>query len=471
MKKTKIMATIGPASKDKIILEDMISNGMNVARLNMKYSSIEFCKDIIYKIRNIDENLKTTTSILMDLKGPDITIGKIIDGKATLEENDKIRIYMDPILGDKTKFSVSYSGLINDVKTNTIIKINEGLVILKVLEKGINFLICEVIQGGTIYSDKSINVLDTRLNIPFITEKDKEDLKFANEENIDYISLSFVRSAEDVLEVNDLLIDYGNDHTSIITKIETENALEELDEIIKVSDGIIVARGDLGVEIPLERIPSIQKKIINKCHIQSKISVIATEMLSSMENNILPTRAEVSDIASAVLDGVDTVMLSGETTIGKYPVGTITMMNKIIESSEEDINYYELLDKAARSEKQDTTGSIAYSVVDCASRLKAISIVTPTMTGYTAKKISRFRPNCPIIALTPNKKTAHSLGLYYGIYPVVIDETKSFDMILKLSKSAVLRRLKHVDGDKIIVTGGYPFKEVKHTNFMKIEEL
>ena len=471
MKKTKIMATIGPASKDKIILEDMISNGMNVARLNMKYSSIEFCKDIIYKIRNIDKELKTTTSILLDLRGPDITIGKILNDQAELKENDKIRIYMDPILGDSTKFSVSYKGLINDVKTNTIIKLNEGLLELRVIEKGIDYLICEVVRGGIIYSDKSINVIDTKLNIPFITDEDKEVLKFATEENIDYISLSFVSSAEDVLEVNDLLIDYGNDHTSIITKIETKNALEELDEIIKISDGIIVARGDLGVEIPLERIPSVQRTIINKCHLKSKISIVATEMLSSMENNIIPTRAEVSDIANAVCDGVDAVMLSGETTIGKYPVGTVIMMNKIIESSEEDINYYELLDKAMRTEKEDITGEVAYSVVECASRLKAIAIVTPTMTGYTAKKISRFRPNCPIIALTPDYNTAHILGLYYGIYPVIIDETKSFDMILKLSKSAVLRKLKYEIKDKIIITGGYPFKEVKHTNFMKIEEL
>ena len=471
MKKTKVMATIGPSSKDEIILEEMILNGMNVARFNMKYSTIEFCEEIVDKIRTIDKKLKTNTSILIDLKGPDIKVGNFIGGKAYLKDNDKIRIYMNPIIGDSTKFSVSYSNLINDVKTNTILKLDNGLIEIKVLEKGEDYLLCDVIRGGFVEDNKSIRVIDTRINMPFITEEDKAAIRFAGRENIDYIALSFVTSAEDILSVNDLLIEYENDHTLIISKIEKEKALEEIDEIIRVSDGILIARRDLGVEIPLERIPSIQKSIINKCHLQGKVSIVATEMHSTFEQEIKPTGVEVSDIANAIIDGVDCIMLTGETTIGKYPVGTISMMNKIIETSEIDINHNELSNKAMRTENQDITGSIAYSVVECASRLKCISIVTPTMSGYTSKKISRFRPNCPIIALTSNIDTARLLGLYYGIYPVVIDETKSFDMILKLSKNSVMKKFNYEQGDKIIITGGYPFKEVKHTNFMKIEEL
>lgn len=471
MKKTKIMATIGPSSKDEIILEEMILNGMNVARLNMKYTSFDFCHEIIDKIRNIDKKLKTNTAILLDLKGPDIKIGNIISGKAYLKDNDKIRIYMDPVIGDSTKFSVSYSNLINDVKTNTILKINNGLIEIKVLEKGENYLLCEVIRGGFIEDNKSLRVLDTRINIPFITEDDKEAIKFASIEKIDYIAPSFVTSAEDILQINDLLIEYGNDHSSIIAKIEKEKSLEELDEIIRVSDGILIARRDLSVEIPFERIPGIQKSIISKCHLQSKISIVATEMVSNFEQEVKPLGLEVSDIANAIVDGVDSIMLTGETTIGKYPVGTITMMNKIIETSELDINYNELSSKAMRTETQDITGGVAYSVVECASRLKCIAIVTPTMSGYTSKKISRFRPKCPIIALTPNIEIARLLNLYYGIYPIVIDETKSFDMILKLSKNIVIKKFNYEQGDKIIITGGYPFKEVKHTNFMKIDEL
>ncbi|MBE6160447.1 MAG: pyruvate kinase [Lactobacillales bacterium] len=471
MKKTKVMATIGPSSKDEIILEEMILNGMNIARLNMKYSSIEFCADIVDKIRNIDKKLKTNTAILLDLKGPDIKVGKFTGGKAYLRDNDKIRIHMDPIIGDSTKFSVSYSNLINDVKTNTVFKLDNGLIEIKVLEKSENSLLCEVIKGGFVEDNKSLRVIDTTINMPFITSEDKSAIIFAGRENIDYIALSFVSSAEDILSVNDLLIEYGNDHASIISKIEKEKALEDLDEIIRVSDGIMISRKDLGVEIPIERIPSIQRSIINKCHLQSKVSIVATEMLSTLENEVKPSGSEISDIANAIVDGVDAIMLTGETTIGKYPVGTISMMNKIIKTSELDINYIELSTKAMRTENQDITGSIAYSVVGCATRLKCIAIVTPTMSGYTAKKISRFRPNCPIVALTPNIETARSLNLYYGIYPVLIEDTKSFDMILKLSKNSVIKKFNYQEGDKIIITGGYPFKEVKHTNFMKIEEL
>lgn len=471
MKKTKVMATIGPSSKDEIILEEMILNGMNIARLNMKYSTIEFCTDIVDKIRNIDKKLKTNTAILLDLKGPDIKVGKFIGGKAYLKDNDKIRIYMDSIIGDSTKFSVSYSNLINDVKTNTIFKLDNGLIEIKVLEKIENYLLCEVIKGGFVEDNKSIRVIDAKINMPFITSEDKSAIIFAGRENIDYLALSFVTSAEDILSINDLLIEYGIDHTSIISKIEKEKALEELDEIIRVSDGVMVSRKDLGVEIPIERIPSIQRTIINKCHLQSKVSIVSTEMRSTLEQDVKPSGVEVSDIANAIIDGVDAIMLTGETTIGKYPVGTISMMNKIIETSELDINYSELSNNAMRTESQDITSSIAYSVVECASRLKCIAIVTPTMSGYTSKKISRFRPNCPIMALTPNIEIARSLNLYYGIYPVLIEDTKSFDMMLKLSKNSVVKKLNCDEGDKIIITGGYPFKEVKHTNFMKIEEL
>ena len=232
----------------------------------------------------------------------------------------------------------------------------------------------------------------------------------------------------------------------------------------------MVARGDLGVELPLERIPGIQKRIINRCHYEGKVSIIATEMMSTMENKTRPSRAEVNDVANAVLDGVDAVMLSGETTIGKYPVLTLTMMSKIIEATEEDLNYYEFLDKTMRSEKQNITGQIAYNVVESANRLKVKLIITPTMSGYTAKKISRFRPTCPIIALCPDESTVKNMNMYYGIYPVLIKEIKTFDGIMKKAKECA-SKYNVSKNDLIIVTGGYPFNEVKHTNFMKIEEI
>ena len=377
---------------------------------------------------------------------------------------------MDEILGDSTKFSISYPNLINEIKVNSLIKINDGLIELKIIDKEINYLLCEVIIGGFIEDGKGVNV-PVHLNIPFLRQKDIEDIELANELNVDYLALSHVRSYEDVLSVNDMLINLGNDHMAIISKIENEHALEELDEIIRNSEGIMVARGDLGVELPMERIPRIQKMIINKCHIEGKISIVATELLSSMENIVRPTRAEVADIANAVLEGTDAVMLSGETTIGNYPVETMDVMSKIIESTEQDQNYYEFLDTSMRSEKQDITGSVAYSAVECAIRLKCKAIVTPTISGYTARKISRFRPSCPIIAITPDINVVKNLSLYYGIYPVLEHDVNSFDKIMKISKEKAKNILKLEEKDKIIITGGYPFKEVKHTNFMKIEEV
>lgn len=471
MKKTKVIVTIGPASRDIEVLRELMRNGMDVARLNLTHASYEFCEDIIAKIDQLNQELHRNVAIMLDLKGADVTVGTFTGGSAYLNKGDKIRIYMEDLVGDSTKFSVSYPGLINDVKTNTIIKLDDGMIELKVLEKDLHYLLCEVIIGGFIENHKGVNVLDTKLRIPFLSEKDRKDIIFAHEHHVDFLALSFVGNAENVLQINDLLIELGNDHIGLIPKIENESAVEEIDEIIRVSEGVMIARGDLGVELPMERVPGIQKAIINKCHIAGKISIVATELLSSMESAARPTRAEVSDVANAVMDGTDAVMLSGETTIGKYPVSALAMMSKIIESAEEDINYYELMDRAMRTEKQDTTGSIAYSVVECANRLKCKGIVAPTMSGYTARKTSRFRPSCPIIALSPSIDTVKSLTLYYAVYPVLIGDIKSFDKIMTKAREVAYDMLETEPKDRIIMTGGYPFHEVKHTNFMKIEEL
>lgn len=471
MKKTKVIATIGPASKDIEIIRNLMLSGMDIARINLTYASTDFCKDIVNKIKRLNKELNKHISIMFDLRGPDITVGHFSGGSAYLNKGDKIRIYMDNITGDSTKFSVSYPNLINEVKTNNIIKINDGLIELKVLEKNLNYLLCEVIVGGFIEDKKGVNIVGVKLNLPFLSEKDLKDIELANELDIDYLALSMVHTAEDVLKVNDILINLGNDHISIISKIENESAVEDIDEIIKNSDAIMIARGDLGAELPLERIPRIQKMIINKCHLMGIVSIVATEMMTSMENMSRPTRAEVSDVANAILDGVDVVMLSGETTVGRYPVQTLEMMTKIIESTEVDQNYFELLDKAMRSEKQDITGNVAYSSVECAMRLKCKAIVTPTISGYTSRKISRFRPSCIVIAICPDEHVVRNLNMYYGIYPVLVGDVSSFDKIMKIARKVAVEQFYLIKNDKIIITGGYPFKEVKHTNFMKIEEI
>ena len=471
MKKTKVIATIGPASKDESVLRALINAGMNVARINMTHSSHQFAEDVIKRIRKIDKELGKNTGILIDLKGPDITVNSFEGGSAYLNTGDKIRIYDDDtLIGDETKFSVSYNYFVRDIKTGTTIKLNDGLLELLVLEKGPDYLLCEVKVGGFIENYKGVNVINTHLNIPFLSKKDKEDIKFADKMNADFLALSFVSSYEDVLEVNDYLIDIENDRLSLISKIENELAVEDLDNIISNSDGIMIARGDLGVELPMERVPGIQKKIISKCHMEGKYSIVATEMMSSMETIIRPTRAEVSDVANAILDGIDVVMLSGETTVGKYPVETLETMVKIIEATELDVNYYGFLDTAMRTENQDITGTIAYNVVLSADKMKAKLIMAPTMTGYTARRISRFRPMCPIIALSPDEKVIKNLSVYYGIYPILIGKITTFDKMLEKIND-IVKELGLKQNDKYLITGGYPFNEVKNTNFMKIEEI
>lgn len=471
MNKTKIIATIGPASSSKEVLKDLINNGMDVARLNMSHADYKFCLDIIDKINDLNKELDRNVAIMIDTLGPDVRIGKIATGSAHLTKGDKIRIYKDDLLGDRTKFSISDKEIIDYLKIGSLMHIDDGKIEIEILDKGHDYILCEVKCDGVISDNKSIN---THTQVPsrkFLSKKDIEDVKFANMVKADYIAVSFVSSSEDILEISDLLIELENDHIEIIAKVENERAVNEIDEILKVSDGIMVARGDLGVELPMERVPVIQKSIINKCHNNGKISIVATELLSSMEHEMRPTRAEVSDIANAVIDGVDAVMLSGETTVGAFPTLAVETMERIVKTSEENIDYIELLGRAMRTENQDVTGLIAFNVADSANRLKAKAIIVPTVSGYTAKKMSRFRPSCPIIAVSPNEETVKSLALNFGVFPVLIDELNSFDKIIKKSRNVAMELLDLKEHDKLIITGGYPFKEVKHTNFMKIEEI
>ena len=471
MNKTKVVVTVGPASKEKSILKELIMYGMDVARINLSHATHEFCADIVNKVHEINKELNTNVAVMLDTQGPDIRVGEFVGGSAYFRKGETVKIYKDNILGDSTKFSISYKELHKDVMYNDIVKLNDGKVEMRVIDVSEETISLEVLNNGYIYDNKGVNVPGVHLSRSFLSDKDKKDIAFASELDVDFLALSFVSSTEDVLVVNDLLIEIGNDHLKLISKIENERSLNELDEIIKVSDGVMVARGDLGAELPPERIPGIQKKIISKALIHGKISIVATEMMSSMEKSITPTRAEVSDVANAVLDGCDAVMLSGETTVGKYPIETVMMMEKIINSAEEDLDYHNFLVTAMKTEKQDTTGLISYSAVECAIRLKAKAIVTPTMTGNTARKISRFRPSCPILAISPDIKTVKSLALNFGIQASLDHKLDSFDKIMDLSVLTAKEFIGNQKGEKIVITGGYPFNKTKHTNFLKIEEL
>ena len=471
MNKTKIVATIGPSTSSKKKIKGLIGAGMDVARINLKHSNYDEVREVVKTINDLNEELGTYVAIMFDTQGPEIRTHNFEGGHAVFKRDTKIKIYMEEILGDNTKFSVNYPSLLEDVNYDTIIKIDDGHISMQVLDKGKNYLLCNVLNDGEVNNHRGINVPGVKLNIPFLSERDYKDIEFANELNIDFLALSFVRSYEDILEINDILIKLENDHIGIIAKVECESAIDDLDEIIKVSDGVMVARGDLGVELPLERIPGFQKTIITKCHINGKISIVATEMMNSMMNSAVPTRAEVSDVANAVLDSADAVMLSGETTIGSYPIETVETMNRIVEAAEKDVDYLSFMDRAVRTGANDITGMVAYNVASSSIRLDCSAILAPTISGYTARKISRYRPKCPIIAPTPNISTAKSLQLYYGVIPAMIDELKSFDKLIEQSKKIVSDIIEIKHGDKIIITGGYPFKEVKNTNFMKIEEL
>lgn len=470
LNKTKVVATIGPSTMEKEQLKKLMLNGMDVVRLNMSHANYNFCKDIIEKINELNNELKLSVAIMMDLVGPEVRTGRFLNGQAYFRKGDKIRVYMDEVLGDSTKFSVNYSDLIKEVTYNSILKVKDGMMLFEVVDIKSDCIICDVLTDGLLDDHQTVVVDGVKLHLPFLTSKDETDILFAHKMNLDFIALSYVSSGEEVLAVNDILIGLKNDHIGIISKIESEEGVNNLDEIIRVSDGIMVARGDLGVDIPLERVPGIQKKIIGKCHEAGIVSIVATELLSSMENSARPTRAEVSDVANAVIDGADAVMLSGETTIGRFPIETLNMMEKIINSAEKDIDYIDFSNKI-NDKDSDITGMVAHNVSTTASKLKCCAIIAPTISGYTARKMSRYRPSCPIIAVSPKIETVKSLQLHFGVNPVLIDELKSLEKIIEVSKNITFKLISTKPGDKIIITGGYPFSEVKSTNFMKIEEL
>lgn len=475
MSKTKVIATIGPSTNTVDKIKSLILGGMNVARINMCFADFEYLSNIKNIIDNLNKELGTSCAIMINLEGPEVRCGKFYNGEAYFRLNDKVKIYMEETLGSSNKFSVNYPDLIKDVYHNTIIKLRNGNVSLMVIDKNTdnegNYLLCEVISEGIVRNNQTIIIPDIKLNLPFLSNKDKTDIVLAHKLDVDFIGLEYVNSDDDIKEVNNILLELKNNHISIICKVESSEGIKNIDKIINVADGIIIDRGSIGAYNKLEDVPRIQKEIINKCHQKGIVSIISTELLSSMESNSSPTRAEINDIANSVLDGVDALMLCGETTIGRYPIESLNMLVKILNAAENDINHDEFMKKAIDSESTDVTGIISHSVVDAAHRLNCKCIVAPTMSGYTAKKMSRYRPSCPVIAITPNIKTTKSLQLYYGITAILIDNFNSLDKIFEISKTLVEQLLDLKSKDKFVITGGYPFSDIKYTNFMRVDEI
>lgn len=469
MNKAKVIMTINKGNASKEELLEFINNGVNTFRLDLSVQTYSFCENVVKTIKGINKEIPTKVAIMLDTKGPRVSTGKFLGGKAEFKKNDKIRIYKDNILGDRTKFSVDYKNLLDDVNYGSIIRLSSGLVELQVIDKEDDSLICKVIGGGEVENNSFINIPDCKLNIDFMNKKNKEDIEFASKISADFLALSYITGVDDVLDVNDMLIECGNDHTAIISKIENERALEELDEILKVSEGLMVARTDLGAEIPIERLPGIQKRIINKCHLAGKVSIVSMDMF----NNTIdaPTRAEVSDIANSVLDGVDAVLLDVDPVYNDNTINMLQSINKIIETAEKDINYIDFYDRSTRSEEQDITGNVISSVSYMSNKLKPVAIVVPTNTGIIAKKLSRFRPNCPILALTYDEDVAKTLTLHFGIYPILVKKSDSIDTVIKNSKELVKKYIPTNHLDKIIITGGYPIDNAMYTNLIEIEEI
>ena len=436
----------------------------------MSYTTREETKKLMNMIEEANKKHKTHVATMLDLEGPCIRTGEFIGGKANLNTNDKIRIYMNDIKGTMAGFSVNYPELINDLKYKTIIKLSKGNVELEVIEKSLDYALCKVIKGGIVTSHSKMYIPEIQLNKKFISNKDYNDILFAHNNNVDYITASYISSSEDVLQINDILIELNNEHIAILAKIENKRAYDDLDNIINAADGIILDRGDIGIELPVEKIPNIQKKVINKCYEKGKLTIITAEFSSYMIRKVIPNRAEVSDLSTLVSEAVDGIMLTSETTVGTHPIETVKTVRTIIKESEDSIDYSYFFRKSLKEEKTDIAKTISSSVVLGANELECKAILVATSEGKTARRISMLKPPCPIIAAAETEEVVKSLELYFGVLPIIASGN-TLEEITENAKQKIQNELDLKKGDKIIVTGGFPFKKVKHTNFMEIIEI
>ena len=461
MKKTKVVCTMGPNTNDKEVMRKLIQNGMDVARFNFSHGDHEEQKFRMDLLKELREEEHAHTAILLDTKGPEIRTVLLKGGKkVTLQEGNTFVLTMEDIVGDDTKVSLSYKGLAEDVQQGTVILIDDGLIGLKVKEIVDQDIVCEIVNGGELGERKGVNVPNVPVRLPAITEKDKEDIKFGVEQDIDFIAASFVRNAECVLEIRAFLKELDAPYIPIIAKIENAEGIRNIDEIIRAADGIMVARGDMGVEIPAEEVPYLQKMLIQKCNNNFKTVITATQMLDSMIRNPRPTRAEVTDVANAVYDGTDAVMLSGETAQGKYPVEALQMMVHIIENTEQHLDYDMILDKAGDHLKRGISSAIGYSSVLAAANLKAKAIITPTVSGATARVMSNLKPIQPIIGVTPSERALRRMSIYWGVQALKSMECHTTDDIC--SEAIEISKVKRCveTGDVVVLTAGIPALDV-----------
>lgn len=470
MRKTKIICTLGPSTEDDQILKDLMVNGMDVARLNFSHGNHESHQKVINRIKNLRKTLDLPVAILLDTGGPEIRLGNFAEGSVVLVDGQNFTLKTEEVSGDSHGISITYKNLYKDVTIGNHILIDDGLVEMEVQEISGTDIVCKVIHGGKVSDHKGVNVPNVELTMPYINEKDKKDIAFGVENQVDYIAASFVRSAKDIQELRSLLHELHGEHIKIISKIENRQGVDNLEEILELSDGIMVARGDLGVEIPIREIPSIQKKMINKIYHSGKIAITATQMLDSMMKNPRPTRAETTDVANAIYDGTSAIMLSGETAAGLYPVEALKTMVEIAEYTESDINYdkrFRNLDKLQIS-STTVTDAISHATCMTAIDVDARAIITVTKSGRTARMISRYRPKCPILGATPDEHTYYQLSLSWGVKPMMMKEETNSDKLL--SSALLLAREQGLlkEEELAVITAGLPLGVSGNTNLLRV---
>jgi pyruvate kinase len=471
MRKTKIVCTIGPASESLPVLKKLIQAGMNVARLNFSHGNHEEHAQRIQTIRQASAEMGKTVAILLDTKGPEIRTGMFKEEAIELVQDQQVTLTTEEIAGDAERFSVTYKHLPHDVRIGSTILIDDGLIALEVLAVAAPEIKCRIVNGGTIKGRRGVNVPGVTISLPGITDKDAADIVFGIEQGIDFIAASFVRKANDIMEIRELLEKYTAQHIQIIAKIENQEGVNNLNEILEVSDGLMVARGDLGVEIPAEQVPLVQKRMIHRCNLIGKPVITATQMLDSMQRFPRPTRAEASDVANAIFDGTDAVMLSGETAAGKYPVESVETMARIAEHTESALEYREIFKRQSGAQQTTITEAISQAVANSALDLDAKAIVTATESGYTARMVSKYRPKSPIVAVTPYEQVMRKLCLIWGVLPVkgqfAANTDEMFQMAVESSMQTGLVRL----GDLIVITAGVPVGRSGTTNLIKVHQV
>ncbi len=469
MRKTKIVCTLGPATDNEEVLRQMMLEGMNVARCNFSHATYDEHRKRMDMIKKLRKEVGQPVAILLDTKGPEVRVKNFKDGRVTLEEGQLFTLTADEVEGTKDKVSVTYNRLYEDLEVGMRVLIDDGLIEMTVEQVDRTNIVCRVINGGVVSNHKGVNVPDVDLSMPYISDKDREDILFGISQDVDFIAASFVQKKEDILQLRRLLEKNGGSDIKIIAKIENAQGVTNIDDIIEVSDGIMVARGDMGVEIPYEEVPVIQKKIIKKVYRTGKQVITATQMLESMIKNPRPTRAETTDVANAVYDGTSAIMLSGETAAGAYPVEAVKTMVRIAERTEQDVDYRKRFYQSARETDTDITNAICHASCTTALDLNAKAIVTVTKSGTSARMLSKYRPESDIISCATTEKVCRQLSLTWGVTPIVIKEEKEvFHLFDKAIQAAVKMKLLGA-GDLTVITSGVPIGVSGTTNMMKVQ--